>query len=181
VWGLRAGSRCTAGQSWTWDGVAFAVLHPHASDYRDGAKPNALSCVVRIRAASTAALPQPPSALLAGDIESAQEQRLVMQPADLRADLLLVPHHGSRTSSSAAFLDAVAPRLALVQSGYRNRFGHPAAEPMARYAQRSVPVADSPRCGAMAWQSEQPGVVSCHRLQRARYWNHRVPVRSPLQ
>lgn len=181
LWGLRAGRRCEAGQRWTWDGVEFAVLHPQPSDDLNRLKPNALSCVLRIRAAAIAAQPLAPAALLAGDIESAQEQRLVAQAADLRADLLLVPHHGSRTSSSAAFLDAVAPRVALVQSGYRNRFGHPAAEPMARYAQRSVQVVDSPACGAMAWQSRHPAVVSCHRVQQARYWNHRLPARSRLQ
>src|SRR5659263_71231 len=66
----------------------------------------------------------------------------------LKADVLLVPHHGSRFSSSAAFLDAVQPRTALVQAGYRNRFGHPAAPVLVRYEERHIQVIDSPHCGA---------------------------------
>jgi len=178
LWALRPGRRCEAGQRWHWDGVEFTVLHPQPSDYRTpGSKPNALSCVLRVRAAAAAGQPAA-AALLAGDIESAQELRLVSQGADLGADLLLVPHHGSKTSSSAVFLDAVGPRVALVQSGYRNRFGHPAAAPMARYAERGIAVFDSPHCGAMVWRSDEPAVVSCHRLARPRYWQHRDPVRS---
>ena len=74
------------------------------------------------------------TALLAGDIEQAQEARLAgSSGAALQADVLLVPHHGSKTSSSDAFLDAVRPSLALVQAGYRNRFGHPAAPVLERY------------------------------------------------
>lgn len=173
LWALRAGRRCQAGQRWSWDGVEFAVLHPQAAHYQSLARPNALSCVLRIRAAATAAR-QAAAALLAGDIEAAQELRLVSDGAPLEADLLLVPHHGSRTSSSAAFLDAVAPRVALVQSGYRNRFGHPAAGPMGRYEERRIAVFDSPACGAMAWRSDAPAELSCQRRERPRYWQHRV-------
>ena len=113
--------------------------------------------------------------LLAGDIEQAQEARLVAQGADIRATVLLVPHHGSKTSSSAAFLDAVQPRIALVQSGYRNRFGHPAQSVLVRYAERSIRVIDSPHCGAATWKSVNPAQVQCQREQALRYWHHRVP------
>ena len=174
LWVLRPGRRCEAGQRWHWDGVEFAVLHPQPADYHSRAsKPNALSCVLHVRAAMTGR--QPAAALLAGDIESAQEWRLVSEGADVRADLLLVPHHGSKTSSSPDFLDAVGPRVALVQSGYRNRFGHPAAAPMARYRERGIAVFDSPHCGAMAWRSDEPAVVACHRFARPRYWQYRAP------
>ncbi|MEO7937529.1 MAG: competence protein ComEC, partial [Burkholderiaceae bacterium] len=111
-------------------------------------------------------------ALLTGDIEAAQESHLVSAGLPLAADILLVPHHGSATSSSAGFLDAVAPRLAVVQTGYRNRFGHPAAAPMARYAERAIPVRDSPHCGAMAWRSTEPARLHCERETRRRYWQH---------
>ncbi len=168
---LRPGGRCEAGQSWSWDGVEFSVIHPQARDYDAPNKPNRLSCVLRIRAAARAGEPAG-VAMLAGDIETAQERRLVLAGTRLTADLLLVPHHGSATSSSSVFLDAVAPRLALVQSGYRNRFGHPAATPMARYAQRGIPVLDSPHCGAMAWRSTEPAVVLCQRWADRRYWHH---------
>jgi competence protein ComEC len=167
---LRPAQRCVAGQHWLWDGVAFDVLHPTAQDYDTPAKPNALSCVLRISNGHR-------SVLLAGDIEQPQEARLVKDGANIKADVLLVPHHGSKTSSSAAFLDAVAPQWAIVQSGYRNRFGHPAGVVMARYQERGIAVVDSPHCGAFTWQSvggleNEP---SCQRLQAPHYWQHRVP------
>jgi competence protein ComEC len=114
--------------------------------------------------------------LLVGDIELPQEARLVASgEKGLHADVLLVPHHGSKTSSSAAFLDAVAPQVGIVQSGYRNRFGHPAPVVMARLLERQVQVVDSPHCGAYTWQSWQPQNSACTRLQSQRYWHHRVP------
>jgi competence protein ComEC len=91
----------------------------------------------------------------------------------LRADVLLVPHHGSKTSSTDAFLDAVSPRIALVQAGYRNRYGHPAPAVMARYDARGIAVFDSPRCGAATWSSAQPDSVDCHRQTHQRYWQHK--------
>ena len=113
--------------------------------------------------------------MLAGDIEQPQEARLVASGVKLDATLLLVPHHGSKTSSSAAFLDAVRPQIALVQTGYRNRFGHPAGPVLARYAERQIELVDSPRCGAATWVSSQPKAVQCHRLEALRYWHHRLP------
>jgi competence protein ComEC len=97
----------------------------------------------------------------------------VQDLAPLRADLLLVPHHGSKTSSTPAFLDAVQPRLALVQAGYRNRFGHPAAPVLARYGERNIRVIQSAGCGAARWSSADPEGVRCEREQAARYWHHR--------
>ena len=165
---LRPGRTCLAGQSWRWDGIDFLVLHPRPEDYAAALRPNALSCTLRISNGRQ-------TALLAGDIEQAQETLLVASGAPLRATLLLVPHHGSKTSSSAAFLDAVSPSLALVQSGYRNRFGHPAEPVLARYADRQIPVFDSPHCGALTWRSVEAQQVQCHRQTALRYWHHRVP------
>ncbi|MES2385201.1 MAG: DNA internalization-related competence protein ComEC/Rec2 [Pseudomonadota bacterium] len=164
---LRPSQRCVAGQRWAWDGVDFEVLHPYAGDYATTLKPNAMSCVLRIFNGKT-------TALLAGDIELAQEQRLVASGLDLRADLLLVPHHGSKTSSSAAFLDAVRPTLALAQAGYRNRFGHPALPVLERYRERGIRVVSSPACGAASWSSELPDSVRCQRQTGLRYWHHRA-------
>ncbi len=166
-------ARCEAGQSWRWDGVEFSVLHPPAADYASpGLKPNAMSCVLRaVDGAGT-------SLLLTGDLEAEQEARLVatLGPA-LKSDVLLVPHHGSRTSSSAAFLDAVAPRIALVQAGYRNRYGHPAPDVMSRYRERAITVARSTDCGAWPWRSaEAPGPASCLRATARRYWHHSPPA-----
>ncbi|MCX8518369.1 MAG: ComEC/Rec2 family competence protein, partial [Rhodoferax sp.] len=168
---MRPARRCEAGQQWEWDGVRFSILHPPAADYASVNKANALSCVLRVAGAGST----PQVALLAGDIESQQEDALLRAGAAVKADLLLVPHHGSKTSSSEAFLDAVQPRLAWVQSGYRNRYGHPAALVMQRYAERGIAVHDSPHCGAMLWRSDTPGQTVCTRLERQRYWSHRVP------
>ena len=172
---LRKATRCMAGQRWAWDGVEFEVLHPAAADYEAPAKSNAMSCVLRIssqasggRASSTA--------LLVGDIEAPQEQRLVTgaSASQLKADFLLVPHHGSKTSSTAAFLDAVQPRVALAQSGYRNRFGHPVNSVVARYVERSIPLTRSPQCGAAHWISQTPEKLVCEREISRRYWHHGV-------
>ncbi len=179
---LRPIKPCVAGQRWVWDGVVFEVLHPLPGD--DAAataanaaarppRPNTLSCVLRI-AAIGALGAQGAVALLAGDIESPQEQALLARDAALRADVLLVPHHGSKTSSSAPFLESVQPRTALVQAGYRNRFGHPAPEVLQRYQQRDIRVVESSWCGAAAWVSSQPGVVVCERDVGQRYWQHQM-------
>lgn len=160
--------RCEAGQAWDWDGVRFEVLHPPAAAYAKAAKPNALSCVLRIQAAGR-------SALLTGDIERAQETALVAaDPGALRSDLVTVPHHGSKTSSSAAFLDAVGARVAVVQAGYRNRFHHPVAEVLARYRSRGVRVVQSPACGAFTLGWSDPIEGRCIRDEQARYWRHRI-------
>jgi competence protein ComEC len=168
---LRPVQRCVAGQHWEWDGVQFDILHPQAADYDEPHKPNAVSCVLRIQSVG----PQPQTALLVGDIERPQEEQLLAVQAALKADVLLVPHHGSKTSSSEAFLDAVQPRQAWVQAGYRNRYGHPAPEVMQRYYERGIVVHDSPHCGAMTWQSDVPGEMVCSRTAQMHYWGHRVP------
>jgi competence protein ComEC len=185
---LRTAQRCEAGQTWEWDGVQFQVLHPQAEDYGQPLKPNALSCVLRITAGTLAGEPaggsvagsasghaDGNSALLVGDIEAPQEQLLVAGGLNLHADVLLVPHHGSKTSSTTAFLDAVDPSLAMVQSGYRNRFGHPAPPVVARYAQHTIRLVDSPHCGAMHWNSERPTELECQRELHLRYWHHHAP------
>jgi len=167
--------RCQAGQAWDWDGVHFEVLHPLSGDHALALKSNAMSCVLRVQGSQG-------SVLLTGDIEAAQEAALVQRAAlALKSDVLLVPHHGSRTSSTAAFLDAVAPQVAVVQAGYRSRYGHPAPDVLARYAARGIRVERSDRCGAWVWQPRQaePGVLDkpgtqavCTRTERRRYWHH---------
>ena len=161
-------TRCVSGQRWRWDGVDFEVLHPQAADYGAVRKSNAMSCVLRLSNGVQ-------SALLVGDIEQAQEARLVTEGGNLKSDVLLVPHHGSRFSSSAVFLDAVQPRAALVRAGYRNRFGHPAASVLVRYQERHIQVIDSPHCGAATWRSALPQELRCQRSEALRYWQHRLP------
>ncbi len=165
---LRPAQRCIAGQRWQWDGVDFEILHPQLADYDTAQKPNTISCVLRISNGKQ-------TILLTGDLEAAQEQRLVAQGANLKADLMLVPHHGSKTSSTPEFLDTVKPRIALVQAGYRNRFQHPVPEVMLRYEARSIRVVSSPACGAARWKSEDADRLDCQREVAKRYWHHRLP------
>jgi competence protein ComEC len=159
--------RCDAGQGWDWDGVRFEVLHPLVGDHGLGLKSNALSCVLRVQGRG-------PSALLTADIEAAQESELVQRAgAALKSDVLMVPHHGSRTSSTPEFIAAVQPRVAVVQAGYRSRFGHPAPDVVARYVERGIEVVRSDRCGA--WTLPAEGAPVCERAVARRYWHHRWP------
>ena len=155
---------CVAGQGWLWDGVIFEFIHPLASDSDRPFRPNARSCVLRIQA-------QGQTVLLTADIEALQEQALVQRMGDaLKADVLLVPHHGSKTSSTEGFIDTVRPRWALFQHGYLNRYGHPAPAVVQRYAERGIRMLHSPTCGAMHWRSDQPQQVLCQRDLDKRYW-----------
>lgn len=120
---------CQAGLAWQWDGVYFEILHPDANF--SGKNRNNRACVLRVSNAYY-------SALLSADIERKAERWLLRQRVPLQADVLLVPHHGSLTSSSPAFLNRVAPQLALVSTGYRNRFHHPHPKVKQRYQIRDV-------------------------------------------
>ena len=171
-----ASQRCEAGQSWTWDGVRFDVLHPLPGDYDRQLRSNAMSCVIRVESAPLGGKTngKTRSALLTGDIEKAEEASLVaLQGAALKSDVLIVPHHGSKTSSTAAFLDAVQPEVAVFQAGYRNRFGHPANEVLGRYRERKITEIDSPGCGAWEWRAQvNPDQAVCQRHSNRRYWHH---------
>jgi competence protein ComEC len=162
---------CRAGQAWQWDGVGFEVLHPPASATAD-AKPNTASCVLKV------STQQGRSVLLTGDIEAAQEAGLVQASGEkLKSTVLVLPHHGSKTSSSDGFLQAVAPQTAFAQAGWRNRFGHPAPEVVARVQAQGIELLRSDRCGAWQWSSEAATSPQCERLSaaRQRYWRHHVP------
>ena len=159
--------RCEAGQRWSWDDVRFAMLQPTAAHYAaTHLKPNDLSCVVRIESDYG-------SVLLTGDLEARGELELVRSdPASLKADVLLVPHHGSRTSSTPAFIAAVAPRVAVYTPGYRNRFGHPRPDVVARYDEAGVRSYRTDYDGALRFSFE-PGAAHEPRAERERdrrYW-----------
>ena len=169
---------CLAGQAWTWDGVDFEVLHPLQVEPAPGLKPNALSCVLRVAAGA----PGGGSALLTGDIERRQELALVAAtPSErLASTVLLVPHHGSRTSSSEVFLDAVQAKVGLVQAGYRNRFGHPVEQVLARHRARGTQVVESTRCGAWTWQGDAAlQTARCERERRRRHWHDQPAPADP--
>jgi len=160
--------RCRAGQRWTWDGVHFEVLHPALPHYADAyRKSNDISCVLRIEAPGG-------RALVAGDVEATSEVELVVDRRErLPAEVLVVPHHGSRTSSTPSFIDAVAPRHAVFTVGYRNRFGHPRADVVARYERAGALLHRTDRTGALSFTFAS-GAVDNPESARAsgrRYWH----------
>lgn len=127
--GTPQGQTCRDGMTWQWDDVRFSILHPDDAGWSD----NNGSCVLKIDG--------PFSVLLPGDIERQAEARLLSVHHEvLQADVLIAPHHGSKTSSTAEFVAAVAPQLVVFPAGWHNRFHHPRPEVVARYA----------NCGAYA-------------------------------
>jgi len=165
------GAPCRAGQQWDWSGVRFAMLHPVDTDDAGNTgrrgKANHVSCVLRIEAGGK-------RLLLTADIEAPDEAALLKRDAAaLASDILLVPHHGSTTSSTPEFLDAVGAGEAIVAAGYRNRFRHPRPEVMARYESRAIRTWRTDRDGAIALRLSAEGArLSAWRQQRKRYWHH---------
>lgn len=161
-------TRCHEGQRWEWDGVSFEMLGPSLESYADPTlKPNARSCVLRIANDSGAIL-------LAADIEAAQEAALLESAREkLRADVLLAPHHGSGTSSTAAFLQAVRPSLGIFQVGYRNRYRHPKAQVYARYGELGIERLRTDESGAIGLVFGAARQTTQYRREHARYWHGR--------
>jgi competence protein ComEC len=166
--------RCIAGQTWWWDGVRFDVLHPTPEDYGRVLKPNAMSCVLRIQGAAMRGQ-NAGSVLLTGDIEQPQEADLIHQHGDaLASSVVFAPHHGSKTSSSTLFVHTTAPKVAVVQAGYRNRFGHPRPEVVRRWQDSGASVVQTSDCGAWLWSSDQllqSELGQCWRQLHRRYWH----------
>jgi competence protein ComEC len=162
-------TRCAAGQSWNWDGVEFRIVHPGRASANTNTRTNDRSCVLRVATRGGAAL-------LTGDIEARSESEILGREASPDAEVLLVPHHGSRTSSTPDFIDAVAPRVALVSVGHRNRFRHPHPAVLARYGQRRIPLWRTDRAGALraVLPAESGAAVAVQPLVReVRYWSDR--------
>lgn len=156
---------CRAGQSWQWDGVSFTLLAP--AQPVAGSADNNESCVLKIDAGRH-------SALLTGDIEAGAEKRLVdAYPVQLASDVLLAPHHGSHTSSTWRFLQAVRPDTVLISAGYRNRFGHPHRDVLARYRRIGAQWLTTADGGALTVRlgGETLSVLS-QRGEAVRYWRH---------
>lgn len=160
---------CSEGGAWNWDGVRFRWLNPPADGTgRAGRDGNHRSCVLGVEGDAG-------RALLAADIEASTEKRLTETHADaLRADLVLAPHHGSRTSSSAVFVGATGARAVIYSVGYRSQFGHPHPEVWARWA----------AAGATGFRTDSQGAIRARfaegridllseREVRARYWHGR--------
>lgn len=168
-------TRCVAGERWEWDGVGFEILHPAASAYDDAKrKTNDLSCVLAVTSGAG-------RVLLTADIEARSEKEILARHADrLAADVLVVPHHGSLTSSTAAFIAAVAPRIAAVTAGYLNHFGHPRPGVLARYRSAGISVVRTDLDGALVFDlAPASGIATTlERERRRRYWFNRRSGRS---
>ena len=156
--------QCVAGQSWQWDGVRFRVLSPVADP--PASKSNDYSCVLLVEGRAG-------RMLLTGDISSKMEPQVAEAIGPGAPLVLLVPHHGSKTSSSAAFIAAMQSPLAVVSAGWRNHFGHPKPEVMARYAAAHVPVFNTAEQGAIPLDFPPDAEARREqgwRLRRPRYW-----------
>lgn len=152
---------CADGERWEWDGVRFVLLHPDGGRWSD----NNRSCVLHIDG--------PFDVMLPGDIEKAAERRLLAAHADeLPADVLLTPHHGSRTSSTPEFIAAVSPRIVVHSAGWRSRYGHPKPDVVKRYAALGARQYTSGVEGALAIRGTAESLnVHTWRKENARWWN----------
>ena len=174
-WAVPISRLCSAGMGWEWEGVRFAVLHPaEASHSQARRRENDRSCVIRIATRGGVAL-------LAGDAQARSEaEMLARDRRGLAAQVLVVPHHGSRSSSTRAFLAAVDPRVALFSVGWRNRFGHPHPAVEARYRERGAVIARTDEDGALrvALPAQAGGEIAPVALAgRLRYWSDRRATR----
>ncbi len=167
--GLPVARPCVAGQAWTWDGVAFRVLHPPERHYRNPHyADNDRSCVLQV-------MGRHGRLLLPADIERLGEMSLLERlPGELAAEILVAPHHGSKSSSMPAFLDAVRPDWVVIPVGHRNRYGHPAGEVLARYRALGARILRTDRDGALDLRLDADGVRATRARELApRYWRDR--------
>lgn len=160
--GVRDGEACRDGMHWRWDGIDFRILHPGS----DSGSSNNRSCVLKIDG--------PFRILLPGDIEAAAERRLLSTHRDdLAADVLLSPHHGSRTSSTPAFVTAVDAEIVIHSAAWRSRFGHPRPEVVDRYEAGGARQYGTAIVGALSLAQDASGTwrVSAERRDHARWWH----------
>jgi competence protein ComEC len=162
---LRA---CREGEAWDWDGVSFRMLSPPAGRPipNDPHGDNDRSCVLLVEGEGG-------RLLLTGDISSRIEPAIAAaMPATGTPLVLGVPHHGSHSSSSAAFIEALAPDVAIVSAGWRSRYGHPHPEVVARYRDAGALLANTAEQGALTidFLANSKPIVTAERERRRRYW-----------
>jgi competence protein ComEC len=155
---------CTAGQSWTWDKVSFTLLSPQQAFVSE----NDNSCVLKIQS-------ERGSLILPGDIEATAESWLVETYGNnLKANVLISPHHGSKTSSTTGFLQAIKPEYVLIPAGYRNQFGHPHRGVLLRYQQIKAKWLNSADSGAITISVKDGSwAVQSMRDTDSKYWNNK--------
>lgn len=156
---------CQAGQSWVWDQVLFEILSPVTTN--QFASDNNNSCVLKIVARDM-------SVLLTGDIEAGAEKKLIAQtPSKLTSDVLVAPHHGSKTSSTLAFLQHIQAKIIVIPAGYRNRFSFPHSQVMERYKKMNATVFNTATAGAVTVKSSNSTlIVESFRDKHGKYWNN---------
>lgn len=157
--------RCYAGQRWSWDGVDFHMLSPAKTSQLVG---NNASCVLKVTVGAN-------SILLPGDVESVSERLLVDNYGkDLNSTILVAPHHGSDTSSTAPFIHAVMPKYVLFPVGYRNRFNFPSKQVVARYLENKGIPLNTAQNGAITFKFNMQGALSyaLYREEHQRFWHH---------
>jgi competence protein ComEC len=157
-------TQCVAGHRWRSDGVVFQVLHPDRDSRLTG---NNASCVVEVRAGAN-------RVLLAADIERPVELMLAARGTLAQAELVVVPHHGSRTSSSAPFVAALKTKFAVVSAGYGNRWGFPRPDVVDRWEQSGAIVLTTAASGALSQRLCSHLPLQPPREQRReyrRYWH----------
>jgi competence protein ComEC len=164
-------ARCDSSQQWTWDGVRFRVLHPDIDHYLSEKNENNLSCVLLVETSGG-------GVLIPGDIEKDGEYALMIQAKkarlDLHAEVLVVPHHGSTTSSTPLFIETVKPDYAVAALGYRNRFGFPKSQVVERYLQRGIQFFDTAQWGAISFvldKNKEVELADLYRQSHKRYWH----------
>jgi competence protein ComEC len=156
--------QCRRGGHWDLGGIGFEILHPPGQGDYEG---NDASCVLRVAAG-------PHALLLTGDVERRAERQLLPAEQRLSADVVVVPHHGSRTSSSPAFVEAVAPSLAVVSAGYANRWGFPVPLVAERWKSAGAAMRTTASDGAVFMRiCADDGIVdlASERQRRRRFWH----------
>jgi competence protein ComEC len=154
---------CLRGQTWEWDQVRFEILSP-TEDFIEGENNN--SCVLKVSSIYG-------TLLFTGDIEKSAEDWLVTNSANqLESDILIAPHHGSKTSSSVYFLQQVSPKTILIPAGYRNRYFFPHQEIVERYKKLSIPWISTADKGAVVVKMKHNSIlVHSIRDDQSKYWN----------
>ena len=171
---LPKANACLAGQAWQIDNVSFEILSPMNNTPRGS---NNLSCVLKVSYGHT-------GVLITGDIEKPVERFLLNAYQNdlnkLKATILLVPHQGSKTSSTANFIDIVEPEIALIAAGYLNHYGHPHPNVIERYENRGINVLSTIDNGSVIIKINQQGwrKVAFRDVER-RFWNHQKKSNLP--
>jgi len=156
-------SNCQMPKTWHWDEVTFTVLSPFEVDPYLG---NNSSCVIKVSSSNG-------SILLTGDIEEPVEYRLIKNLAEeIVSDLMIVPHHGSKTSSSMGFIDRVNPKIVLNSSGYANQFNHPHPTIKQRYLDKNIEFLDTQNKGMIeAFFSDQKFDIIQYQDDSPHFWH----------